>query len=101
MINIFISVWKAVIRITRCLENLIFGIILKQLRILIRLLAILEYSCKNGTTSSLINHLKSKHTEVHQKFLDSTIKRPTTPSTFQQKSKQARIEDYFPVNEKV
>ena len=32
-----------------------------------------DYSCKNGTTSSLINHLKSKHKEIHQQFMKTTV----------------------------
>ena len=61
------------------------------------------YSCKSGTTSSLINHLKSKHKDVHQDFLNtSTSKRSAPPSVPQQpKSKQPRLEDCIPVNEKV
>ena len=27
-----------------------------------------EYSCKSGITSSLINHLKSKHKDVFEKY---------------------------------
>ena len=61
------------------------------------------YSCKSGTTSSLINHLKSKHQGVHQDFLNtSNSKRSAPPSVPQQpKSKQPRLEECIPVNEKV
>ena len=58
-----------------------------------------DYSCKNGTTSCLINHLKSKHKDVHQRFIDSSRKRPVPSPSPGQKSKQPRIEDCLPVNE--
>ena len=60
------------------------------------------YSCKSGTTSSLINHLKSKHKEVHQDFLSSCRNKRSAPSPNHQhqKSKQAKLEDCFPVSDK-
>jgi hypothetical protein len=58
-----------------------------------------DYSCKNGTTSSLINHLKSKHKEIHQQFMKTTSKRPAAPSTSSKpKTKQAKLEDCIPQN---
>ena len=35
-----------------------------------------EYSCKSGTTSSLINHLKSKHKDVYEMYETTSKKRP-------------------------
>ena len=35
-----------------------------------------DYYCKNGTTSSLINHLRSKHKDIYEKYLNNTAKRP-------------------------
>ena len=58
------------------------------------------YSCKNGTTSSLINHLKSKHKDQYQRFLDGKNKRPTSsPASNPPRAKQAKLEDFFPVND--
>ena len=60
------------------------------------------YSCKNGTTSSLINHLRSKHKEVHEKFLSSTSNKRNAPAiatTSQPQIKQIKIQDIIPANE--
>ena len=62
-----------------------------------------EYSCRGGTTSSLINHLQSKHKNVHEIFLQSK-KRPaaaSTPSQHQPKSKQAKLEECIPISQEV
>ena len=37
-----------------------------------------EYVCKGGTTSNLINHLKSKHKELHEQYLEETTAKSTT-----------------------
>ena len=64
-----------------------------------------EYSCKSGTTSSLINHLKSKHKEVHDKYLANSKKRPTSSADSslhqQPRAKQAKLQDCFPVSGEV
>ena len=60
------------------------------------------YSCKGGTTSSLINHLCSKHKDIHDTFLKGK-KRPSVdvqPSV-EPRTKQAKLEDCIPLNEKV
>ena len=60
------------------------------------------YSCKNGTTSSLINHLKSKLKDQYQRFLDGKNKRPTSsPASNPPRAKQAKLEECFPVNDQV
>ena len=61
------------------------------------------YSCKSGTTLSLISHLKSKHKEVHQDFLSSRNSKRSAPPSFHQhpKTKKPRLVECFPVNEKV
>ena len=60
------------------------------------------YSCKNGTTTSLINHLNSKHKDQYQRFLYGKNKRPTSsPASNSPKVKQAKLEECFPVNDQV
>ena len=59
-------------------------------------------SCKNGTTSSLINHLKSKHKDQYHRFLNGSNKRPTSsPASNPPRAKQAKLEECFPVNDQV
>jgi hypothetical protein len=60
-----------------------------------------EYSCKSGTTSSLINHLKSKHKDVLEKYeASNTKKRPVAQSApGQSSSKQPKIESFIPQND--
>ena len=61
-----------------------------------------EYVCKEGTTSDLINHLKSKHKELFEQYLDETKakatpakKRPAEES-IQPKMKQRKLHDCIP-----
>ena len=61
-----------------------------------------EYVCKGGTTSNLINHLKSKHKELFEQYLDETKakatpakKRPAEES-IQPKMKQRKLHDCIP-----
>ena len=61
-----------------------------------------EYSCKSGTTSSLINHLKSKHKELLDKYEDITKKRTaSSPGSSQTKGldKQPRLDFFVPQND--
>ena len=56
-----------------------------------------EYSCKSGTTSAMINHLKSKHKDIMEKY-ENSRKRPAaspTPST----SKQPKLNQFIPQND--
>ena len=59
-----------------------------------------DYSCKSGTTSSLINHLKSKHKDVHEKYEANAKKRPVaSPGPGQSSSKQPKIQSCIPQND--
>ena len=62
-----------------------------------------DYSCKSGTTSSLINHLKSKHKDIHERYLTNSKKRPATasPSPHQPRTKQSKLEECIPLSDEV
>ena len=52
------------------------------------------------TTSSLINHLKSKHKDVHEKYEANAKKRPVaSPGPGQSSSKQPKIQSCIPQND--
>ena len=60
----------------------------------------LEYSSKSGTTSSLINHLRSKHKDLFEKYEDVSKKRHgTTPRPSTSQSKQPKLDFFLPKNE--
>ena len=61
-----------------------------------------EHVCKGGTTSNLINHLKSKHKELFEQYLEET-KAKATPARrrpadeqIQAKMKQRKLHDCIP-----
>ena len=61
-----------------------------------------EYVCKGGTTSNLINHLKSKHKELHEQYLEETTAKSTTAGkrhaedNLHPKMKQRKLVDCIP-----
>lgn len=61
-----------------------------------------EYVCKGGTTSNLINHLKSKHKELFEQYLEETkakatpAKRRPADEPIQAKMKQRKLHDCIP-----
>ena len=84
------AVWKLFSRLEKPSENATCKICGK------------EYVCKEGTTSDLINHLKSKHKELFEQYLDETKakatpakKRPAEES-IQPKMKQRKLHDCIP-----
>ena len=61
-----------------------------------------EYSCKGGTTSSLINHLRSKHKELLDKYEETTKKRNASspgPSQTKGHAKQPKLDFFVPQND--
>ena len=61
-----------------------------------------DYTCKGGTTSSLINHLQTKHKEQHKLYMENTKgrvtnKRPADPekNSKEPNIKQKKLEDCF------
>ena len=58
--------------------------------------------CKGGTTSNLINHLKSKHKELHEQYLEETSAKSTSAGkrhaedNLHPKMKQRKLVDCIP-----